>query len=88
MHYMKEEERMQISCEIMTFGAESLEAQVRASMLKSPGYSFKPSHIHFFFFFFYTVSLPEASAPTSSEARFSHPPYPSEDTETTKMQLF
>lgn len=43
---------MQISCEIMTFGAESLEAQVRASMLKSPGYSFKPSHIHFFFFFF------------------------------------
>lgn len=40
------------------------------------------------YIFFYTVSLPEASAPASSEAGFSHPPYPSEHTETTKMQLF
>lgn len=37
MHRMKEEECVQISSDIMTFEAESLEGQVRASVLKSLG---------------------------------------------------
>lgn len=37
MRRVKEEERLQISYEIMTFEAESLEGQVRASVFKSPG---------------------------------------------------
>lgn len=37
MHCMKEDERVQLSSGIMTFEAESLGGQVRASVLKSPG---------------------------------------------------
>lgn len=49
---IKGEERVQISSEIMTFEAESLEGQVRASVLKSPARVSNPLT----FFFLHSVT--------------------------------